>query len=64
VAGLPVVTGEQFHTELEPAFEIVRLREFRFDEAEEAGPGPLAWSIDSSRRRVKRHTGWHRLVGL
>jgi len=44
VPGPPVVSEEQFHAELEPAFEIVRLREFRFDEAEEASPGPLAWS--------------------
>jgi methyl halide transferase len=44
VPGPPVVSEEQFHAELEPAFEIVRLREFRFDEPEEAGPGPLAWS--------------------
>jgi SAM-dependent methyltransferase len=44
VPGPPVVRDEQFHAELEPAFEIVRLREFRFDAPEEAGPGPLAWS--------------------
>ena len=44
VPGPPVVTEEQFHAELEPTFAIVRLREFRFDQAEEVGPGPLAWS--------------------
>jgi methyl halide transferase len=42
--GPPVVSEEQLRSELEPAFEIVRLREFRFDEPEESGPGPLAWS--------------------
>jgi SAM-dependent methyltransferase len=42
--GPPVVSEEEFHAELEPAFEIVRLREFRFD-ATETHPGShLAWS--------------------
>jgi SAM-dependent methyltransferase len=42
--GPPVVSEEQFHAELAPAFEIVRLREFRFDAADAAEPGYLAWS--------------------
>ena len=42
--GPPVVSEEQLRAELEPVFEIVRLREFRFDEVQEARPGPLAWS--------------------
>jgi SAM-dependent methyltransferase len=42
--GPPVVSEEEFHAELEPAFQIVRLREFRFD-ATETHPGShLAWS--------------------
>jgi methyl halide transferase len=44
VPGPPVVSEEQFHAELEPAFEIVRLREFRFDTADPAIPAFLAWS--------------------
>jgi len=50
VPGPPVVSEEQFHAELEPDFEIVRLREFRFDEPQAAGPGPLAWSCLLRRR--------------
>lgn len=50
VPGPPVVSEEQFHAELEPAFEILRLREFRFDEV--AVPGHLAWSC-LVRRRVR-----------
>jgi SAM-dependent methyltransferase len=42
--GPPVVSAEELHAELEPVFEIVRLREFRFDTVEEAGPGFLSWS--------------------
>jgi hypothetical protein len=42
--GPPVVSEDQLHAELEPAFEIVRLREFRFDAADAAEPGYLAWS--------------------
>jgi SAM-dependent methyltransferase len=41
--GPPVVSGEELHAEWEPRFEIVRLREFRFD-ATESGFAPLAWS--------------------
>jgi SAM-dependent methyltransferase len=43
--GPPVVSAEDLHRELEPAFEIVRLREFRFDTTPEKGmPAFLAWS--------------------
>lgn len=42
--GPPVVTAEELHAELEPLFEIVRLREFRFDTTEQTGASPLAWS--------------------
>ena len=44
VPGPPVVSEEQLHAELEPAFKIVRLREFRFDTADAAMPAFLAWS--------------------
>jgi SAM-dependent methyltransferase len=42
--GPPVVTAEQMHAELEPAFEIVRLREFVFDQAGEGDQLYLGWS--------------------
>jgi len=42
--GPPVVSAEELHAELEPAFEIVRLREFHFDTVEESGAPHLAWS--------------------
>ena len=42
--GPPVVSAEQIHAELTPAFEILALREFRFDGADESVAGPLAWS--------------------
>lgn len=42
--GPPVVSAEELHAEFEPAFEIVRLREFRFDAHGPAGQSPLAWS--------------------
>jgi methyl halide transferase len=43
--GPPVVSAEELHGELEPAFEIVRLREFRFDSITESTmPAFLAWS--------------------
>ncbi|HEX5104478.1 MAG TPA: class I SAM-dependent methyltransferase [Pirellulaceae bacterium] len=42
--GPPVVSEEQLRAELPPLLEIVRLREFRFDVADSAGPSPLAWS--------------------
>ena len=42
--GPPVVSAEELHAELEPAFKIVRLREFRFDTTVPGNPSPLAWS--------------------
>lgn len=42
--GPPVVSEAELHAELEPAFQIVRLREFRFDATEDEGTPPLAWS--------------------
>ena len=42
--GPPVVSAEELHAELEPAFEIVRLREFYFDTVEKIGTAHLAWS--------------------
>ena len=42
--GPPVVSAEELHAELEPAFKIVRLREFRFDASIPGNPSPLAWS--------------------
>jgi hypothetical protein len=49
--GPPVVSAEELHAELEPVFEIVRLREFRFDTVEEEGAGFLAWSCLVRRAR-------------
>jgi SAM-dependent methyltransferase len=43
--GPPVVSPEELHAELEPTFQIVRLREFHFDKCEaDPPPGHLAWS--------------------
>ena len=42
--GPPVVSAEELHAELEPAFEIIRLREFYFDAIGAGGAPPLAWS--------------------
>lgn len=42
--GPPVVSAEELHAELEPVFEIVRLREFYFDAIGAEGAPPLAWS--------------------
>lgn len=42
--GPPVVSAEELHAELQPAFEIVRLREFYFDTVEKVGTAHLAWS--------------------
>jgi len=44
VPGPPVVSEEELRSELGSVFQIVRLREFRFDAAEESGVGFLAWS--------------------
>jgi SAM-dependent methyltransferase len=48
--GPPVVAEEDFHAELGPLFEIVRLREFQFDEPEGDGVGPMGWSCLVRRR--------------
>ena len=42
--GPPQVSAEELHAELEPAFKIVRLREFRFDTLGTGMPAFLAWS--------------------
>ena len=42
--GPPVVSAVELHAELEPAFQIVRLREFYFDTVEKIGTAHLAWS--------------------
>jgi len=42
--GPPVVSADELHAELEPAFEIIRLREFYFDAIGAGGAPPLAWS--------------------
>ncbi|HZT81793.1 MAG TPA: methyltransferase domain-containing protein [Gemmataceae bacterium] len=49
--GPPVVTEEEIRSELGRVFEIVRLREFRFDTKEGDKFAPLAWSC--LLRRVK-----------
>ena len=46
--GPPVVREEEFRTELEPLFRILRVREFRFDLSRDFRP--LAWSILAERR--------------
>ena len=47
--GPPVVSEEELRGELEGAFEIIRLREFYFDSADESTPF-LAWSCLLQRR--------------
>jgi SAM-dependent methyltransferase len=42
--GPPVVTEEQIRAELGTLFEVVRLREFRFDQVEAVGARFLGWS--------------------
>lgn len=42
--GPPVVSEAELYAELGAVFEIVRLREFRFDDLEKKEAGPLAWS--------------------
>jgi SAM-dependent methyltransferase len=48
--GPPVVTEEQIRAELGSVFDIVRLREFRFDQVEEVGRQFLGWSCLMRRR--------------
>lgn len=52
--GPPVVTEEEIRTELGQLFEIVRLREFRFDEAEAVGVRFLGWSCLLRRSETER----------
>ena len=52
--GPPVVAEQDFHSELEPAFRIVRLREFRFDGSQQDTRQHLAWSC-FLRRTAERH---------
>ena len=47
-SGPPVVSEEQFRSELEPVFKILQVREFRFDLRPDFQP--LAWSILMERR--------------
>ena len=42
--GPPVVSEEEIRAELGSLFEIIHLREFRFDVSEQLGTAPLAWS--------------------
>ncbi len=49
--GPPVVSAEELHAELGSIFQIVRLREFRFDGTEASGPAPLGWSCLLRRNR-------------
>jgi hypothetical protein len=42
--GPPVVTEEQVRAELGAPFDVVRLREFRFDQVESVGVRFLGWS--------------------
>jgi SAM-dependent methyltransferase len=48
--GPPVVSEAEIRAELGAAFEIVRLREFRFDSGGAIEPGPLGWSCLVRRR--------------
>jgi len=50
--GPPVVSEEQLRAELGALFEIVQLREFRFDQVEKVGTSFLAWSC-----LLRRHDG-------
>lgn len=50
--GPPVVEEREIREELEPVFEIVWLREFRFDQVEEVGVRFLAWSCFLRRAAV------------
>jgi len=49
VNGPPVVTEDEFRTELEPLFKILEVREFRFT-LDREDFRPLAWSILMERR--------------
>src|SRR5262249_55077396 len=49
--GPPVVSEEEIRAELGSLFDIVCLREFRFDNQDESGVGFLAWSCFVRRSR-------------
>ena len=53
--GPPVVTEEEIRAELGSVFEIVKLREFRFDEVEKVGVRFLAWSCLLRREHGEAH---------
>jgi SAM-dependent methyltransferase len=56
--GPPVVSEEQIRTELGFLFDIVQLREFRFDQVESVGMRFLGWSCLLRRRvEVEPHVG-------
>jgi hypothetical protein len=58
-----VVSEEQIRTELGPLFDIVHLREFRFDQVEAVGVRFLAWSCLLRRRaEAEAHAG--RIVSI
>jgi len=48
--GPPVLTEEELRTELGTLFDIVKLREIRFDAVKEGDPMPLGWSCLVRRR--------------
>jgi hypothetical protein len=48
--GPPVVSEEQIKAELGSLFDIVQLREFRFDQVEAVGTRFLGWSCLARRR--------------
>jgi SAM-dependent methyltransferase len=56
--GPPVVTEEEIRAELGQVFEVVRLREFRFDPLKDYEAQPLAWSC-LLRRHVVRDPAAH-----
>jgi SAM-dependent methyltransferase len=61
--GPPVVSEEQIRGELGSLFDIVHLREFRFDQVEAVGTRFLGWSCLLRRREeTERHTG--RIVSI
>jgi methyl halide transferase len=51
--GPPVVSEEEIRSELGRVFEIVRLREFRFDQVEKVGVRFLGWSCLVRRRAME-----------
>jgi len=49
--GPPTVSEEEIHNAFDRTFEILQLREFRFDSAPDGKTHPLAWSILLRRRK-------------